>query len=111
MPSTLLRMVLVGALLVGYSHSVVAQTAPPDSVKRMASRRLLPLQHTDSLMLAGMDREFSTEATQPSSSGMPAGFLDSLRVRLRRDVPTFVERLVPVFDSLYTASEVDQMIV
>jgi hypothetical protein len=41
---------------------------------------------------------------------MPAGFVDALRERLRRDIGVFVERLVPVYDSLYTASEIAEML-
>ena len=80
---------------------------PADSVKRVAIRRLLVIQRTDSLMLAGMDQGF---AQLPATPDMPRGFLDSLRVRAQRDIAQFVERLVPVYDSLYSAGEIDELV-
>jgi hypothetical protein len=84
-----------------------AGTAPVDSVKRIAIRRLLAVQRTDSLMLAGVEEAFAKRTPTPD---MPASFLDSLRSRIRRDIGQFVERLVPVYDSLYTASEINELL-
>ncbi len=84
-----------------------AGSAPVDSVKRIAIRRLLAVQRTDSLMLAGIEEAFAKQAPTPD---MPAGFVDSLRSRIRRDIGQFVERLVPVYDSLYTANEINELL-
>lgn len=102
---------LVLALLLAAHGIGTAQTSlSPDSAKRVAIRRLLTIERTDSTMLAGMDQAFAEQAAHPEP-GLPAGFYDALRARIRRDVGIFVERLVPVYDSIFTASEVDQLIV
>jgi hypothetical protein len=88
----------------------LAQAISADSAKRIAIRRLLAVQHTDSLVLAGIEQGFAPEAEQSNTPGLPAGFLDSVRVRARQNIGVFVERLVPVYDSLYTAGEIDQLI-
>jgi hypothetical protein len=86
-----------------------AQPAParPDTAKRLAIRRLLAVQRTDSLMLAGVEQAFASETP---NADMPPGFLDSLRSRVRQNVGQFVERLVPVYDSLYSASDIDDLL-
>jgi hypothetical protein len=60
-------------------------------------------------MLAGMEQAFAVQEQQPAPA-LPAGFYDAFRARMRRDIGLFVDRLVPVYDSLYTADEVDQLI-
>jgi len=84
-----------------------AQAAPADSLKRVTIRRLLVVQRTDSLMLAGIESVFAQQRPSPD---MPAGFLDSLRSRIHRDIGQFVELLVPVYDSLYTATEINDLL-
>ncbi len=76
-----------------------------DSVKYSAVHQLLVVQHTDSLMLLGVEQAFADQAQDPD---LPAGFMDSLRVRIRRDINVFLERLAPVYDSLYTLEEIQQ---
>ncbi len=83
-----------------------ASNASSDSAKHVAIRRLLALQRTDSLMLAGIEQAFGEQQQTPE---MPAGFIDSLRSRIRRNIPQFVERIVPVYDSLYTADDIQQL--
>lgn len=87
--------------------AAAAQAAVGDSLKHSAIRRLLTLQQTDSLMLAGMDQGLSE---QPADPNLPAGFMDSLRLRARREIGQFVERLVPLYDSLYTANEINDLV-
>jgi uncharacterized protein len=95
-------LIVVAGALEGANAQVSA-----DSAKRVAIRQLLRIQQTDSQMLAGMDLALSNETPDPS---LPAGFMDSVRVRARRNIGRFVERLVPVYDSLYTTDEVAQLI-
>lgn len=80
---------------------------PADSLKHVAIRRMLALQRTDSLMLAGIEEGLANEPADPS---LPAGFLDSLRVRMHRDIGEFLERLVPIYDSLFSASDIDGLL-
>ena len=77
-----------------------------DSAKHMAIRHLLAVQHTDSQMYHGLTSAMDQATPDPS---LPAGFMDSIRVRAQRNVGQFVERLVPVYDSLFTASDIDQL--
>jgi hypothetical protein len=99
---------ILGALAAAVPATGQARQNGSDSAKRAGIRRLLAVQRTDSLMLAGIDKSF---AAQPVSPDLPPGFMDSLRVRIGREIGQFVERLVPVYDSLYTAGEIDQLLV
>jgi uncharacterized protein len=90
----------------GVSARAQASHVSADSAKHVAIRRLLTLQKTDSLMLAGIEQAFGEQQQTPE---MPAGFLDSLRSRIRQNIPQFVERIVPIYDSLYTADEIQQL--
>lgn len=106
-------LVLIIALASTIRAPAAAQTQgpPADSLKRIAIRRLLAVQRTDSLLLAGIESAFAKRAAkQVPAPDMPAGFLDSLRSRVRRDIGQFIERLVPVYDSLYTATEVNDLL-
>ncbi len=99
------------ALLAALQAAVPARShgqVPADSARRDAIRQLLRIQRTDSQLLVGMDLAFEQAGADPS---LPAGFMDSVRVRARRNVGRFVERLVPVYDSLFTADEIAQLTV
>lgn len=101
----LLLTIIVASWSAG-SGAAQANYASTDSAKHVAIRRLLALQRTDSLMLAGIEQGFGEQQSTPE---MPAGFLDSLRSRIRRNIPQFVERIIPIYDSLYTADEIQQL--
>lgn len=108
------RYARVTSLLLAFGMIAVADAAAQapssgDTPKRVAIRRLLALQQTDSIMLRGIETELASEEARPDPS-LPAGFMDSVKARMRRDIGQFVERLVPVYDSLYTADEVTQLI-
>ncbi len=102
-----LFLAILGTLVAVVPATGQAGQSVSDSAKRAAIRHLLAVQRTDSLMLAGIDKTFPA---QPVSPDLPPGFMDSLRVRIRREIGQFVERLVPVYDSLYTAAEIDQLL-
>lgn len=96
----------LGATLGSAPASAQGDPVTADSAKRAAIRQLLVMQRTDSLMLAGMDEGLASEPIDPS---LPPGFVDSLQARARRDIGQFLKRLVPVYDSLYTAAEIDEL--
>lgn len=103
-----MRATLLAALFVLHAAAgtrALAQ-APQDGAKRDAIRALLRAQKTDSQMLIGMDRAMAQQTPDPS---LPAGFMDSVLARARRNVGAFVEQLVPVYDSLFTAAEIAQL--
>ena len=102
-----LILAILGTLVAAAPTTGHARQSASDSAKRAGIRRLLAVQRTDSFMLAGVDKSF---AAQPASPDLPPGFMDSLRVRIRREIGQFVERLVPIYDSLYTAAEIDQLL-
>jgi len=103
----LLLIPVVGMALAAAPLGAQGQHTPADSLKHVAIRRVLALQRTDSLMLAGIEEGLANEPVDPS---LPAGFLDSLRVRMHRDIGEFLERLVPIYDSLFTASDIDGLL-
>jgi hypothetical protein len=103
----LLFLAILGTLVGAVTANGQTGQNVSDSAKRSGIRRLLAVQRTDSLILEGLDKGF---AAQPDSPDLPPGFMDSLRVRLRREIAQFVERLVPVYDSLYTTAEIDQLL-
>ena len=87
-----------------------AQAAPSaDSLKHVAIRRLLALQGTDSLMVSGVEQSMPADA--PADPNMPSGLREAFLSRVRRDIGQFIERLVPVYDSLYSADDINQLIV
>lgn len=102
-----LSLAALGATLGAEPAAAQAIPGAAESPKRIAIRRLLAIQRTDSMMLAGMDQGF---AAQPVDPELPAGFLDSLRARAERDITQFVDRLVPIYDSLYSAGEIDELV-
>ena len=100
---------LFAALTAGVGAApAAAQAKGPrtDTAKLASIRALLAAQHTDSLMLMGVEQAFANQKPDPN---LPAGFLDSVRVRIRRDIGVFVERLVPIYDSFYTAGEINAL--
>ena len=107
MRRTLISLLVFGCAL-GYGADPAAgQRVPSDSAKRQAIRRLLAIQQTDSIMLAGMQEGIAGQPVDPS---LPQGFFDSLRTRAAREINLFVERLVPLYDSLYTAGEIQDLV-
>jgi hypothetical protein len=104
-----MRVPLVSTVLIALLIGVAGRADPqasPDSARRDAIRELLRVQRTDSQMLAGMEQAFAQQIPDPS---LPAGFMDSALARMRRNVGVFVERLVPVYDSLFTAEEIARL--
>jgi hypothetical protein len=102
------RILLVAAALAAGAITAEAQVSA-DSTKRMNIRRLLILQQTDSMMIIGMEQGMPADA--PADPSLPTGFRDALLTRARKDVGEFLEMMVPLYDSLYTADEVRQLIV
>lgn len=87
----------------------VGQAAPSaDSVKRVGIRRMLELENMDSLILVGIQQGMDEESS--SDPEFPPAFTQGVGDRMRRDIGELVERLVPIYDSLYTADEVRQLV-
>lgn len=103
-----LLIVALAAILGPPAAGAQARPSAADSAKRVAIRRLLVIQRTDSLMLAGIEQAF--QAQRQADPNLPAGFMDEFMARVRRDIGQFVDRLVPVYDSLYSADEVTQLL-
>lgn len=100
--------VLGGLLTLVPSAGALAQAgAPPDSVKRTEIRRLLVIQRTDSVLLVGLAQAMALEKPDPN---LPPAFMQEFAARARRDIGEFLERVVPVYDSLYTLDDVRQLI-
>lgn len=105
--SLFLVIAALGATLGAAGAAAQAAATSPDSLKRVGIRRILALQRTDSLMLAGIEQALGAQAPDPE---MPDGFLEAFRARIRSDIGQFVERLVAVYDSLYTTQDVDELL-
>jgi hypothetical protein len=48
--------------------------------------------------------------TDTASAELPPGFMAAMRARVHRDIGQPVERLVPVYDSLYSAAEFEGLL-
>jgi uncharacterized protein len=106
------HLVRLAALLLSIALApglALGQAAPSaDSVKRVGIRRMLELQNTDSLILVGIEQGMAQQT--PSDPDIPPAFAQEFSNRLRRDIGVFVDRLVPIYDSLYTAEDVRQLV-
>lgn len=102
-----MRRVLSAATLMAAALSspagAQAPSAPANTAKAEAIRQLLSTQRTDQLILAGVGQAIEAEPADPN---LPHGFMDAFIARTRRDIGVFVDRLVPLYDSLYTVDEV-----
>ena len=87
--------------------SLVAGVGNADTAKPAAIRRLLAMHRLDSLILIGIEEAL---AEAPADPDLPAGFDDAVRARARQEVGRLIDRLVPVYDSVYTASEIAEML-
>ena len=81
-----------------------AQNAEPDSAHAAAIRELLDAQRTGDLMVMGMEMSFEQQRANPDPN-LPAGFMDSVLAYARRDIPDFIERLVPIYAEEFTRQE------
>jgi uncharacterized protein len=100
------RVLSAAAMMVAVLSSPAQPQAPPapaNTAKAEAIRQLLSIQRTDQLILAGVEQAMEAEPADPN---LPDGFMEAFVARMRRDIGEFVDRLVPLYDSLYTLDEV-----
>lgn len=98
---------LLVVLLLG-SAAAHAQSAggEVDSAKQAIIHRLLTLQRADSLMVSMAERSLAAQAATP---GIPEGYLDAFIAKMRENVGSFLDRLVPLYDSLYSMDDLRGM--
>ena len=77
-------------------------TSVIDPEKAEAIRTYLELSKTADLFLFGFQEAM---ASQVDTVGLPAGFLEQFEKKVRDEVPTFVEMLVPIYDKHLTLEE------
>lgn len=106
-----IRLLLLGGFLSLGVADAHGQSPPlsADSAKRIAIRQVLTAQRTDSTILAGIEVALRNQGTPDPN--LPSGFMDAFIARARADIGNVIERLVPVYDSLFTGDEISQMLV
>ena len=100
----LLVTVAVSLAIVGASQPSLAQSAE----KAVLIRRLLAQTKAADLAVAAM--EATIPAQRAANPKIPAEFWDEFVVRARREMPHFIDMLVPVYDSHFTKEQLEQLI-
>jgi len=78
-----------------------------DSAKVRAIRRFLVATKADSTFIQGL--EMGLQQQSQNNPNLPPQFLPEFTARVRRDLHVFLERLVPVYDSAYTLTDLEEL--
>lgn len=99
--------VLVAALVL--TTPALAQLQEPvDSSTTGAIHRLLELTGTAQVALRGV--EAMVRAQRATNPKIPTAFWDALLARARRQMPQYVDSLIPIYRAHLTRAEVDQLV-
>lgn len=90
------------------SDSAAATSAPPDSTRMALARQLMDAMRVGPTMLQGIEQGLAAQKT--ANSNLPQAFWTELAARARRDLPKFVESVVPVYASRFSEQELREMI-
>jgi hypothetical protein len=83
-------------------------STPPDSARLALARDLMELMHVGPMMLKGL--ELGLETQKAASPNIPEVFWTNFEARARRELPTFVDSVAPVYARRFTAQELQDMI-
>ena len=107
------RPLLVNSLLIALTASLAVLTAVRPAVAQSAEktaliRRLLAQTKAADLAVAAM--EATIPAQRAANPKIPAEFWDEFIARAKREMPRFIDMLVPVYDSHFTTEQLDQLL-
>lgn len=107
------RPLSVNSLLIALTASLAALTAVRPAVAQSAEktaliRRLLAQTRAADLAVAAM--EATIPAQRAANPKIPAEFWDEFIARAKREMPRFIDMLVPVYDSHFTKEQLDQLL-
>jgi hypothetical protein len=85
-----------------------ASAVAPDSARVALARELMDLMRVGPTMLQGI--EMGLAAQKAANPNLPEAFWTEFAARARRDLPKFVESVVPVYAGRFTAQELKQLI-
>ena len=94
-----------GAVAGGGSTQTAA--APADSARTALARRLLEAMNAGPMMLKGI--EIGIPAQKAANPRIPEVFWTEFQARAQRDIPTFVERAVPIYATRFSKQELEQL--
>ena len=97
-----LSLAVIGA--VGVSRPARAQTAE----KAVLIRRLLTVTRSAELAVTAM--EATIPAQRVANPKIPKEFWDEFMARARKDMPRFIDMLVPVYDSHFSKEQLEQLV-
>ncbi len=97
-----LSLVCIGAVSV--SRPARAQSAE----KAVLIRRLLALTKAAELAVTAM--EATVPAQRAANPRIPKEFWDEFMARARKDMPRFIDMLVPVYDSHFSKQQLEQLL-
>ncbi len=100
----LLITVAVSLAIVGGSQPSLAQSAE----KAVLIRRLLAQTKAADLAVAAM--EATIPAQRAANPKIPREFWDEFVARARREMPRFIDMLVPVYDAHFTKEQLEQLL-
>ncbi len=98
------------ALLVGVGSLAVSGLARSQvsADKTVLIHRLLDLTKAADLAVAAM--EVAIPAQRAANPRIPKEFWDEFAARARRDMPRFIEMLVPVYDAHFSKPQLEQLV-
>ena len=85
-----------------------AATAGPDSARTALSRQLLVKMHAAETVISGMEGGIASQRS--ANPNIPEVFWTTFVARAKAGMPAFVERLVPIYATRFTAAELSAII-
>lgn len=100
---------LVVTILVVFSAGGAARPAPAQTAeKAVLIRRLLTVTRAADLAVTAM--EATIPAQRAANPKIPKEFWDEFLARARKDMPRFIDMLVPVYDSHFSKQQLEQLV-
>jgi len=110
MRSSALRLIAVTLAALSVTAPLRAQgkQGGVDAATAATVRRLLELTGTAQLALRGI--ESMVPMQRAANPQIPAAFWDALVARARRDLPQYIDSLIPIYASHLTRAELEQLV-
>ena len=85
-----------------------ASATPADSVRTALARQLLEAMNAGGAMLQGI--ELGIPMQKAANPRIPDVFWTEFTAKARREMPTFIERAVPIYASRFSKQELEQLL-
>ena len=85
-----------------------SSSVAPDSARLALARELMEAMRVGPMMLQGIEQGLASQ--KAASPNLPEAFWTEFAARARDNLPKFIESVVPVYASRFTAKELQEMI-